>query len=99
MSIRNAAHVDPQRGGCCSLMPFFIGEILELPVITIQDYSLFHILNDYSLDLRKQQSVSISAVHGLASFLVHLDYVIERRARGTYQSLLEHLARMREDRK
>ena len=26
MSLPNVAHLDPQRGGCCTVMPFFIGE-------------------------------------------------------------------------
>ncbi|MFL4245770.1 hypothetical protein, partial [Escherichia coli] len=42
MSVPNVAHLEPQRGGCCTVMPYFIGKILELPLTTIQDYSLFH---------------------------------------------------------
>src|SRR3989449_2879387 len=99
MSFPSVAHLDAQRGGCCSLMPFFIGKILELPLTTIQDYSLFHILNDYSIDLWKGQIASITEKHGLTSFLVHPDYVIEKRARTTYQALLEHLAQMLKERK
>jgi len=55
MSAPNVAHLDPMRGGCCTVMPYFIGKILELPVTTSQDYTLFHMLNDYSIDLWKQQ--------------------------------------------
>src|SRR3989441_1262592 len=99
MSVPSVAHLDPQRGGCCSLMPFFIGNLLELPLTTIQDYSLFHILNHYSVDLWKQQIDAITEKHGLVSFIVHPDYLIEKRARATYQALLEHLARMRDERK
>ena len=99
MSIPNVGHLDPQRGGCCSLMPFFIGKVLELPVTMIQDYSLFHILNDYSLDLWTRQLRAITENHGLASFIIHPDYVIEGRARAIYQALLEHLATVREERK
>src|ERR1700704_1194553 len=91
MSVPSVAHLDPQRGGCCTVMPFFIGNILELPVTTVQDYTLFHILNDYSLDVWKRQLDAITQQHGLASFIVHLDYVIEKRARTTYQRLLELL--------
>jgi len=98
MSVPSVGHLDAQRGGCCSLMPFFIGRILELPLTTTQDYSLFHILNDYSIDLWKRQIASITEQQGLASFLVHPDYVIEKRARTTYQALLEHLAQIRKDR-
>ena len=80
-------------------MPFFIGKVLELPVTMIQDYSLFHILNDYSLDLWMRQQRAITENHGLASFIIHPDYVIEGRARAIYQALLEHLATVREERK
>lgn len=99
MSVPSVGHLDPQRGGCCSLMPFFIGGILELPLTTIQDYSLFHILNDYALDLWKQQIDAIADHHGLVSFIVHPDYVIDKRPRVTYQSLLAYLAKMRAERK
>jgi hypothetical protein len=98
MSVPSVAHLDPQRGGCCTVMPFFIGRILELPVTTIQDYTLFHILNDYSIDLWKHQIAAIAEQHGLASFIVHPDYIIAKRARETYRALLQHLARRREDR-
>jgi hypothetical protein len=80
-------------------MPFFIGRILELPLTTTQDYSLFHILNDYSTDLWRQQLQSIADRHGLATFIVHPDYIIESRARRTYGLLLEHLARARDERR
>lgn len=50
MSVPNVAHLDPQRGGCCTVMPYFFDNgILEIPVTTVQDYSLFNILHDYSI--------------------------------------------------
>jgi hypothetical protein len=96
MSVPSVAHLDPQRGGCCTVMPFFIGKLLELPVTTTQDYTLFHILNDYSIDVWKHQIAAITRHHGLASFIVHPDYVIAKRARATYQALLSHLAQIRD---
>jgi hypothetical protein len=99
MSVPSSAHLEPQRGGCCSLMPFSIGRILELPVTTTQDYSLFHILNDYSVDLWARQLEAITERHGLASFIVHPDYIIEERARRTYRLLLDRLARLRDERR
>ena len=99
MSVPNVAHLDPQRGGCCTVMPYFIGRTLELPVTMIQDYTLFHILNDYSIDVWKQQLEATSDRHGLATFIVHPDYLIAKRARAAYQALLEHLARLREQRR
>lgn len=95
MSVPNAAHLDPQRGGCCTVMPYFIGKILELPVTTTQDYSLFYILNQHSIDHWKRQIAQITEKHGLASFIIHPDYVVERRTRDTYKSLLAYLADLR----
>ena len=96
MSVPNVAHLDPQRGGCCTVMPYFIGDVLEIPLTDIQDYSLFNILNEYSIDIWKQQTAIILARHGLMSFIVHPDYIIEPRARATFEALLDHLAHLRE---
>ncbi len=83
MSVPNAAHLEPQRGGCCTVMPYFVGDILELPLTTVQDYSLFHILNDYSTTLWKEQIRLIAQHHGLISVITHPDYLVGRpRARG-----------------
>lgn len=95
MSVPNVGHLDPQQGGCCTVMPYFIGRILEIPVTTTQDYSLFHILNDYSLDLWKRQVGAILEGNGLASFIVHPDYLRKERALATYTKLLEFLCRLR----
>ncbi len=97
MSFPNVAHLDPQRGGCCTVMPFFVGNILELPVTCTQDYTLFHILNDYTPRLWKRQIALVREQHGLISLIVHPDYVIERRAQDTYRALLEYLAQVREE--
>jgi hypothetical protein len=91
MSVPNVAHLEPQRGGCCTVMPFFVGKILEIPLTTIQDYSLFHILNDYTIDQWKKQIDLIRQRKGLLSFITHPDYLINRRCRRVYESLLAHL--------
>lgn len=95
MSVPNVAHLESQRGGCCTVMPYFIGKVLELPLTTTEDYSLFHILDDYSISLWKCQVDLILEKHGLISFIIHPDYVIEDRARTTYQALLEYLSGLR----
>jgi hypothetical protein len=94
MSVPNVAHLEPQRGGCCTVMPYFVGRILEIPLTTSQDYSLFHILNDYSIDLWKEQVDLIRAENGLISFIAHPDYLIDPRARAVYENLLAYLAQL-----
>lgn len=95
-SIPNVAHLDPQRGGCCTVLPYFIGNILEIPLTTTQDHSLFHIMGDYSLDLWKRQMAMIRSRNGIMSFNIHPDYIIEDRARGVYRELLAELCRLRD---
>jgi hypothetical protein len=97
MSVPNVAHLDPQRGGCCTVMPYFIGDILELPVTTTQDHSLFHILKDYSIDLWRKQIGLILKQHGLISFIVHPDYIIGAREQAAYRSLLAELSKLRSE--
>jgi hypothetical protein len=96
MSVPNAAHLEPQRGGCCTVMPYFVGDILELPLTTVQDYTLFHILNDYSTTLWKEQIRLIREQHGLVSVITHPDYLVGQREREVYVELLRHLADLRE---
>ena len=96
MSVPNAAHLEPQRGGCCTVMPYFVGNVLELPLTTVQDYSLFHILDDYSTTLWKEQIRLIRAHHGLISIIAHPDYLIGERERAVYVELLRHLVELRD---
>lgn len=96
MSIPNTGHLEIQRGGCCTAMPYFIGQILELPVTTTQDYSLFNILKDFSNEIWKSQIESIMGRHGLLSFIVHPDYLGGEQASQAYRGLLDQLSRFRE---
>jgi hypothetical protein len=95
MSIPNVAHLDPQPGGCCTVMPYFVGKVLELPVTTTQDYTLFNILNEYSIDLWKSQIKRILDKNGLVSFIVHPDYLNNARRRAMYEELLNYLRALR----
>ncbi len=95
MSIPNSAPMDPQRGGCCTVMPYFIGKTLELPVTTIQDYTLFHLLEERSIALWKTQIEMILKKHGIASFIVHPDYLLTAETRSLYAELLGYLRELR----
>jgi hypothetical protein len=98
MSLPNVAHLDPQPGGCCTVMPYFIGDILEIPVTMTQDYSLFHILRSRSLDLWKHQLEMILEGNGLASFIVHPDYIQTSPEQSVYIELLQYLTELRSQR-
>jgi len=96
MSVPNVAHLEPQRGGCCTVMPYFVGDILELPLTTAQDYSLFFILGDYSTGLWRRQIEAILKQNGLISVITHPDYLVGARERAVYVELLRHLAQLRD---
>jgi hypothetical protein len=95
MSVPSSGHLEPQRGGCCTVMPYFVGKMLELPVTTTQDYSLFNYLRTFSIDLWKQQIDLILEQNGLISFIVHPDYIMGDREIRVYKELLAHLAELR----
>ena len=97
MSVSNVGHLDPQQGGCCTVMPYFVGDLLEIPVTATQDYTLFHVLGTYSLDLWREQMRNILEQHGLISFIIHPDYLDSPQARETYSGLLEHLRGLRDE--
>lgn len=90
-SIPNTAHLDPQRGGCCTVMPYFIGSMVELPVTTTQDYTLFHLLGERSIALWETQIRLILEKNGLINFIVHPDYVMHVGVNGLYVDLLVYL--------
>jgi hypothetical protein len=95
MSVPNVGHLDPQHGGCCTTKPFFIGKILEIPVVATQDYTLFNILGQCSMDLWEEQIKLVRDQHGLISFIVHPDYLLDKPARDLYSTLLARLDQLR----
>jgi hypothetical protein len=97
MSVPNVAHLDPQRGGCCTVMPYFVGDVLEIPVTMTQDHTLFNVLETYSLDLWREQMALIMKQHGLASFIIHPDYIQTTESRNAYFELLAHLCENRDN--
>jgi len=94
MSLPNVGHLDPQRGGCCTVFPFFIGDIVELPLTTIQDYPLYNILRSSPLETWTKQMDSIVGEHGLVSFIIHPDYTTKPERQTLYRGLLGSLKRL-----
>jgi len=95
MSTPNVGHLDPQSGGCCTVMPYFIGDMLEIPVTMIQDYMLFHLFNQRSIDQWKTQSELILKRNGMMTFIVHPDYILEEETRSVYSALLAYLRELK----
>jgi peptidoglycan/xylan/chitin deacetylase (PgdA/CDA1 family) len=83
---------EPQAGGCCSIFPFFIGELVELPITLVQDHTLWEILGDESTERWIEKSEWIAANHGLVQLLVHPDYLLSDARLALYDSFLEWLS-------
>ena len=98
MSVPTVSHLEPQKGGCCTVTPYFVGDVLELPLTTIQDHGMFYILLDRSIELWKQQIELILRHHGLISFIVHPDYITRPAECEQYKELLEHIRDLRDSR-
>lgn len=95
MSVPTVSCLEPQPGGCCTVMPYFVGNVLELPLTTIQDHGMFYILSQRSIELWKQQIEIILSHHGLISFIVHPDYITRPGECQQYRALLDHISHLR----
>src|SRR5262249_26700445 len=77
----------------------FIGSMVELPVTVTQDYSLFHVLGQYGIDLWRQQIQLIMNHHGFMNFIIHPDYITEAKELNPVKQLLSHIAELRDEQK
>ena len=81
---------EPMAGGCCSWLPFFNRDMVELPITLTQDHTLFVILRrDESLWREKVEF--LRARGGMVLVIVHPDYMLEEGRLDAYRRLLESL--------
>lgn len=83
---------EPQPGGCCSILPFFLGETVELPITLVQDHTLWEILREDSIDRWTTKSDWIVANGGLINLITHPDYLDTPARLRMYEEFLEYLA-------
>jgi peptidoglycan/xylan/chitin deacetylase (PgdA/CDA1 family) len=83
---------DAQPGGCCSILPYFLGELVELPITLPHDFTLFEILREPDIGLWREKASWIAAHGGLVNVLVHPDYMRTSERLRHYEDLLEFLA-------
>jgi len=83
---------EPQAGGCCSILPFFLGEMVELPITLVQDHTLWEILRHETIELWTGKSDWIVANGGLINLITHPDYFDTPARLRMYEEFLEYLA-------
>ncbi|MFZ4790767.1 MAG: hypothetical protein ACOYMW_07735 [Candidatus Competibacteraceae bacterium] len=86
---------EPQPGGCCSPWPYFLGNMVELPLTMPQDHTLYEILKHPDLALWHVKVAWLQKVEGLVLINVHPDYMMSD---GRLQQYEEFLSWMKEQR-
>ena len=86
-SYPDADPYEPVPGGCCSWLPFFNGDLVELPITVPQDHTVFVVLRrggelwHSKVDLLRRRG-------GMALVLTHPDYLLEDQCLSAYEDLL-----------
>jgi predicted glycosyltransferase/peptidoglycan/xylan/chitin deacetylase (PgdA/CDA1 family) len=89
-TIPNSDPYEPQPGGCCSVWPFFLGQLVELPYTLPQDHTLLTLLRHRTPDLWLDQAAAIEREHGLIQCVSHPDrgYMGDADKRAVYADFL-----------
>jgi hypothetical protein len=93
-SIPNSDPFEPQPGGCCTVWPFFIGSLVELPYTLPQDHTLFTLLGRDSVDVWVESALRLEEEHGLIQCITHPDpgYLGDPGHRALYVEFLRRMA-------
>ena len=83
---------EPQPGGCCTFLPYFNHNTMELPITLPQDHTLFTILQHADADLWLRKAGHIRDRGGMVLVLTHPDYAHDQRLADGYQTLLDTFA-------
>jgi hypothetical protein len=83
---------EPQKGGCCTWLPFFNGELVELPLTLRQDHTLFVILGHQDETAWVQKTNFLRGQGGMAMIDTHPDYLVDERIFRAYARFLERFA-------
>jgi peptidoglycan/xylan/chitin deacetylase (PgdA/CDA1 family) len=83
---------EPQPGGTCSIFPFFLDTVVELPYTLPQDHTLIHLLGRELLPTWIRKARWIASLGGMILTLVHPDYCGQGIYLSAYEKLLDYLA-------
>jgi peptidoglycan/xylan/chitin deacetylase (PgdA/CDA1 family) len=83
---------EPIPGGCCTWLPFFNGQLLELPLTLAQDHTLFEILRTGPGPWYRKAEL-LRDRGGMALLDTHPDYMLDAERQGVYRDFIETFAR------
>jgi hypothetical protein len=84
---------EPQPGGCCTVLPFFNEEMVELPITLPQDHTLFALLGHGDGELWREKVRHIRDHGGMALVLTHPDYASNPALADAYRELISSVHR------
>lgn len=79
---------EPQAGGCCSWLPFYNGELVELPLTMPQDHTLFILLGHSDESLWLEKTEHLRAAEGMVLLNTHPDYQADGVVTQAYRNYL-----------
>ncbi|HEV3477926.1 MAG TPA: hypothetical protein VG144_00600 [Gaiellaceae bacterium] len=83
---------EPLPGGCCSWLPFFNNDQVELPITLPQDHTAFTILEELDGGLWLEKAAYLRERGGMALLLTHPDYMAQPDVRGAYRAFLQEFS-------
>jgi len=71
----DVAIYEPEPGGTCSWLPYFIDDVVELPITLPQDHTLFRVRGEQTDRIWVDKATFLRAQGGMALMLTHPDYL------------------------
>ena len=86
---------EPQPGGCLSLFPYFIGNLVEIPITMPQDYTLFVLLKQKDIGMWYKKAQEIRKRNGMMCLIAHPDegYIGDEDKEKHYIEFLDSVSR------
>jgi hypothetical protein len=91
-SYPDTAPFEPQAGGCCTWLPYMLGNTVELPITLEQDHTLFELLGHRDATIWIEKARVLRDRGGMALVITHPDYVSNPFILDSYRSLLREFA-------
>jgi hypothetical protein len=91
-SYSDTAPFEPQPGGCCTWLPYKLGELVELPITLPQDHTLFELLGHRDETVWVEKARFLRERGGMALVITHPDYVDNPNLLRSYERFLEAFA-------
>jgi hypothetical protein len=91
-SYSDTAPFEPQPGGCCTWLPYPLGDTVELPITLEQDHTLFELLGHRDETLWVEKARLLRERGGMALMITHPDYAGNGYLLSSYRSFLREFA-------